>query len=198
VSAARDRLVHATRRLAAAVGRTDVHAEAMLGLAARIEDLVPAVESVVASGVPRTPFEEAVGAAEYTWHVHNPALPGVRMRFAGGVASAELPEGLGHLYEGPVGLVHGGVSAMLMDTMLSSAVQHHGFMTVTATLTTDYRRPIPLGRPLLLTARVEEVAQRKVLASGELSCDGEVRVEARGVFVRVTPAGTGAPARHGP
>jgi uncharacterized protein (TIGR00369 family) len=189
VTAEREWLVAATRRLASAVGRTEVDPATMADLALRLETLTPAVEERVAVGVPRVAFADAVGAAEYSWQAFNPALPALLMRFVDGVAYAELPVGLDHLYEGPPGLVHGGVSAMLMDTMLSSAVQHHGHRAVTASLTTDYRRPARLGEPLHLTGRVEEVAARKIFASGELRCGGEVCVEARGLFVRIAEPG---------
>ncbi|HWU32430.1 MAG TPA: PaaI family thioesterase [Marmoricola sp.] len=180
----RDRLVRATRRLAAAVGRTDVDAEAMRLTAQQIEELVPPLEEQAYDRVPRTPFDAAVGADEYAWQVHNPAMPGIRMRFVDGEARAELAS-LSHLYEGPEGYVHGGVSAMLMDCMLSSVVQYHGFRAVTASLTTDYRRPTPLGRPLTLTGRVVEISERKAMTSGELICDGLVRIEARALMIRV-------------
>lgn len=181
----RDRLVEATRQLAAAVGRTDVDAETMLLVTRQIEALVAPLEARLLEGVPRTSFQDAVGAEDYTWQVHNPALPGVRMTFVDGEARAELPLGLNHLYEGPPGLVHGGVSAMLMDTIVSSAVQFHGHWAVTASLTTDYRHPTPLGSPLTLVGRVEEVDDRKVTTSGELICEGLVTIRARGLFVCV-------------
>lgn len=180
----RDQLVQATRRLAAAVGRTDVDDEAMRRMATQIEALVPPLEEHAYDRVPRTLFDAAVGADEYTWQVHNPAMPGIRMRFIDGEARAELP-GLGHLYEGPEGYVHGGVSAMLMDCMLSSVVQYHGFRAVTGSLTTDYRRPTPLERPLTLTSRVVELSERKAITSGELICDGVVTIEARALMIRV-------------
>lgn len=179
----RDLLVTATRQLAAAVGRTDADAETMLLIATQIEELVPLLEGQIREGVPRTRFEDAVGADEYTWQIDNPAMPGLRMTFVNGEARAELSEGLNHLYEGPPGLVHGGVSSMLMDCMLTSAAQHQGLPVVTASLTTSFRSPTPLERPLTLLARVDEAGSRKVRVSGEIVCDGVTTIEAQALLI---------------
>lgn len=125
-----------------------------------------------------------MGQREYTWQLDNPAHPGLQVRFDDQGAVAELP-GLGHLYEGPEGLVHGGVAAMLMDAVLSSLVQFHGVESVTASLTLNYRRPTPLDLPLTLTARLVEIGERKVIAAGEVRCAGETTIEASGIFVRL-------------
>ncbi|MFE7244063.1 PaaI family thioesterase [Streptomyces sp. NPDC057580] len=182
---ARQDLVEATRALASAVGRTGVDEARMRGLAARLRELVPDLEESRLPRVPRTAFADAVGAPDYAWQRDNPALPGVEIRFVEGMAHAELPDGLDHLFEGPEDLVHGGVAAMLMDVVLSSLVQFHGIPCVTASLTVEFRRPTPLRRALTLTGRLDEVHERKALASGTVLYEGGVTIEARGVFVRV-------------
>jgi acyl-coenzyme A thioesterase PaaI-like protein len=180
--------VRATRSLAASVGRTGVEEAVLEKLADQVEQLVPHADAVRLPRVPRTDPDDAFGAATYSWQRSNPALPAVDMTFEGGSARAVLPDGLNHLYEGPEDHLHGGVAAMLLDIVLSSLVQHHGSHTVTASLTVDFRRPTPLHRPLVLTGRIDEDGERKVLASGTLSCGGLVTVEGRGVFARLRRA----------
>ncbi|MGW1003050.1 PaaI family thioesterase [Streptomyces sp. NPDC002520] len=187
MTSARRELVSATRALVSAVGRTAIGHLEMHRLAARLRELTPTLEASRLPRVPRTRFDDAVGAPEYAWQRDNPALPGVEIRFVDGTARAELPDGLDHLFEGPENLVHGGVAAMLMDVVLSSLVQFHGIRCVTASLTVDFRRPTPLHRPLTLTGRIDELHERKALASGRVLHAGVPTIEARGVFVRVTP-----------
>ncbi len=52
---------------------------------------------------------------------------------------------LGAAYEGPPGLVHGGVSSMILDQMLGEAAGAGGKPGMTATLTLTYRQGTPLG-----------------------------------------------------
>ena len=61
---------------------------------------------------------------------------------------------LGKPHEGPPGLVHGGVVATLLDHVLARAIRAAGRGGLTATLTVTYRRPVPLGVPLLATAEM--------------------------------------------
>ena len=54
---------------------------------------------------------------------------------------------LGAAYEGPPGLVHGGVAAMLLDHLMGeTASAGHSRVTLTGTLTMRYRRGTPSGR----------------------------------------------------
>ena len=52
---------------------------------------------------------------------------------------------LGAAYEGPPGLVHGGVSAMILDQILGEAAGAGGKPGMTGTLTLSYRQGTPLG-----------------------------------------------------
>ena len=52
---------------------------------------------------------------------------------------------LGAAYEGPPGLVHGGVAAMILDQILGEAAGAGGKPGMTGTLTLIYRQGTPLG-----------------------------------------------------
>jgi acyl-coenzyme A thioesterase PaaI-like protein len=99
-----------------------------------------------------------------------------------GNARAEFE--LGEAYEGPPGLVHGGVCALVLDHILGSAGGAAGRPGMTGTLQLRYRRPTPLHRPLVARAWVEGAQGRKTTIRGEIArADGRVTVEASGLFV---------------
>jgi acyl-coenzyme A thioesterase PaaI-like protein len=90
---------------------------------------------------------------------------------------------LGPLYEGPPGLVHGGVSALVLDQVLGEAAAIGGSPGMTGRLTVHYRRPTPLG-DLTVSARLESNEGRKAIVKGELrDAEGRVTVEAEGLFI---------------
>lgn len=89
---------------------------------------------------------------------------------------------LGAAYEGPPGLVHGGVSALLLDQMLGEAAGAGGKPGMTGTLTLRYRRGTPLG-PLTAEAHIDRVEGIKTYAVGHIADDEGVTVEAEGVFI---------------
>jgi acyl-coenzyme A thioesterase PaaI-like protein len=90
---------------------------------------------------------------------------------------------LGPLHEGPPGLVHGGVSALVLDQVLGEAAAVGGAPGMTGRLTLHYRRPTPLGE-VTASARLETHEGRKATVRGELRApDGQVTVEAEGLFI---------------
>jgi hypothetical protein len=93
---------------------------------------------------------------------------------------------LGAAYEGPPGLVHGGVSAMLLDHIMGETASGMRRTTFTGTLTMRYRRGTPLG-PLRLEASIVREEGRKVFVAGSIADADGVTVEADGVFIQ--PAG---------
>ncbi|MFC7448457.1 PaaI family thioesterase [Rhodococcus daqingensis] len=89
---------------------------------------------------------------------------------------------LGSAYEGPAGLTHGGVSALVLDQVLGAAAEAAGAPGMTGTLTLRYRRPTPLGA-LHAEARIDRVEGVKTIVTGHLSGPDGVCVEAEGVFI---------------
>ena len=90
---------------------------------------------------------------------------------------------LGSAYEGPPKLVHGGVSALVLDHMLGEAASEGlSKARFTGTITVKYLRGTPLG-PLRCEAWVDGNEGRKVFARGTISDSNGVTVEADGVFI---------------
>jgi acyl-coenzyme A thioesterase PaaI-like protein len=90
---------------------------------------------------------------------------------------------LNALYEGPPGMVHGGVLALVLDQIFGEAAAAGGVPGMTGTLKLRYRRPTPLGA-VSASAYVTSSAGIKTIVQGELrGADGEVTVEAEGLFI---------------
>ncbi|MFL6060438.1 MAG: PaaI family thioesterase [Marmoricola sp.] len=89
---------------------------------------------------------------------------------------------LGAAYEGPPGMVHGGVSALLLDHLMGVTASQMERVTFTGTLTLRYRNPLPLGR-VELHGRVSGEEGRKVFVTAEIVGEAGVAVEAEGVFI---------------
>lgn len=89
---------------------------------------------------------------------------------------------LGAAFEGPPGLVHGGVSAMILDQLLGEATGAGGKPGMTGTLTLRYRRGTPLG-DLRGEAWIERSEGIKTWAQGHLMDADGVTVEAEGLFI---------------
>jgi acyl-coenzyme A thioesterase PaaI-like protein len=90
---------------------------------------------------------------------------------------------LGAAYEGPPGLVHGGICALVLDQILGEAASE-GLTKArfTGTITLRYLRGTPLG-PLRAEAAIDRTDGFKTFVSGHLS-DAEGRtVDAEGIFV---------------
>jgi acyl-coenzyme A thioesterase PaaI-like protein len=96
------------------------------------------------------------------------------------------------------GYVYGGLIASLIDchstgTAAAAAYRHEGrgmdtqppFRFVTASLHVDYLRPTPLGAPLEVRGRVEEIKERKVVVSSTLIADGEICATGKVVAVKM-------------
>jgi uncharacterized protein (TIGR00369 family) len=97
---------------------------------------------------------------------------------------------LGKAHEGPVGLGHGGVIASLFDHILARAIRSAGRGGMTASLTVYYRRPVPLGVPLIATAEMGAAEGRRTPVTARLVAEDDpttTLAEAEGIFVAPRP-----------
>jgi acyl-coenzyme A thioesterase PaaI-like protein len=76
---------------------------------------------------------------------------------------------LGKPFEGPPGLVHGGFIATMLDHVLARAARSAGHGGLTATLAVRFRRPVPLGTPLVLEAALERTEGRRATTRATLA-----------------------------
>jgi uncharacterized protein (TIGR00369 family) len=91
------------------------------------------------------------------------------------------------MYEGYTRMIHGGIISTILDEAMSWAVIDSGRLAVTARMSVDFRRPVPSGEELTITARVTRDRGRAVETSSEMiGQDGELLSKATGLFVRVS------------
>ncbi len=111
----------------------------------------------------------------------NPLSPPVELEYSGDRVIARVT--FGAAYEGPPGCVHGGYVAATFDEVLGAAQSLSGDQGMTAHLEIDYRRPTPLGVPLVMEGWLDRSEGRKIWAKAELRADGELTAEGEGLFI---------------
>ena len=91
---------------------------------------------------------------------------------------------LGAAYEGPPGLVHGGVCALVLDHVLGEAASEGLTKPLfTGTITVRYLRGTPLGR-LRAEALIERREDIKTFVRGSISDAAGATAEADGIFIK--------------
>lgn len=87
-------------------------------------------------------------------------------------------------YRGAGQSLHGGIAATALDEILVWAgILGEHVMTVTGRMEIRYRRPLEVTDLVEARAWVDERRGRRLTVSGELRSDGEVRVEASGLYL---------------
>ncbi len=176
-------LADAVRELVDATIRTEAGDEVVAGARSAIEAVTaslrqrirPVGVSYRVDGRPLPLGNAAVG-------VCNPIAPPVVVHHEGG-GRCHSEFVLGSAYEGPPRMVHGGVSALVLDHMLGEAASEGlSKPRFTGTITVKYLRGTPLG-PLRSEAWIEGKEGVKVFARGNISDATGVTVEAEGVFI---------------
>jgi uncharacterized protein (TIGR00369 family) len=91
-------------------------------------------------------------------------------------------------FEGPVGYVHGGIIATLIDETMSKAVRAHGIVAMTRQMEIDYLRPVPSCAPIRLEGRVVRSEARKHWTEAKvLNAEGTTLAHGKGLFIEVRP-----------
>ena len=89
--------------------------------------------------------------------------------------------------EGAPGLVHGGAILTALDESLGAAAWLAGIPSLTASLTTEFRRGVPTGAVCLVSTRLLGERHRVANLDGELTgTDGTVYARAQGRFIRLS------------
>lgn len=177
-------LAHSVRALIDAAVRTEADEQMIREATADLQRIADRLSARQLPG-PYGVHSRALGR-QRTWAspvigVRNPIAPPLALQVdPDGRVWSDFEVGAG--YEGPPGLVHGGVSALILDHVLGEAVHAAGSWGKTGTLRLRYVRPTPLGR-LRAESRVERIDGRKAFAVGTIADEGGVTVEATGIFI---------------
>ncbi len=178
----------AVRKLIDAGIRTGVDAATLAEAQAGIEAITATLRTVehsstwtvrnVDTGRPLSYANPAVG-------MRNAIAPPMEITHEGGPDYRAWSEfDLGLPYEGPPGLVHGGICALVLDHLLGETASA-GFTKphFTGTITLRYLRGTPLGR-VRTEAWIDRTDGIKTFARGTLSDSAGITVEADGIFIR--------------
>lgn len=177
-------LAQSVRELADAAIRTEVDDDEVRAARAEIEAITERLRKQQIDGSYGIRFNDEGRVRPWgnaVVGVRNPIAPPLQMqRDPSGRAWADFH--LGAAYEGPPGLVHGGVAALVLDQVLGEAAGAGGKPGMTGTLTLRYRRGTPLG-DLHAEAHIDRVEGIKTWVVGSISDAEGVTVEAEGVFI---------------
>lgn len=178
-------LAQAVRNLIAASAQTGVDEATLRAAQADIEKVTETLEGRPYDG-PRALLHESTGRPVLLTNPavgwRNPVAPPMLIRHdEEGRCWSEFT--LGMIYEGPPGLVHGGICALVLDHILGE-VASGGMVEprFTGTITLKYLRGTPLGQ-LRAEAFVERIEGYKTYARGFLKDAQGTTVEADGVFI---------------
>ncbi|HPX35447.1 MAG TPA: PaaI family thioesterase [Mycobacterium sp.] len=179
-------LAHAVRQLIDATVRTGADEPTIRAAAEAIDAVTESLKPLSDDGWQALRHAETGRPILFT----NPAAGG-RNPVAPPMVIHHEPDGrcwseftLGAAYEGPPGLAHGGISALVLDHLLGEAASG-GLVKprFTGTITLKYLRGTPLG-PLRAEAFIEREEERKTYARGFISDAQGPTVEAEGVFIK--------------
>ncbi|HUC56444.1 MAG TPA: PaaI family thioesterase [Streptosporangiaceae bacterium] len=181
----RRELGEALRRLLDVVVQTGASPAELKAAATAVDDLTARLSGSVLHA------DRSVAAGSYRSHMSivgglsHPIAPQLRMDLHEGGGQGVVT--VGPLFQGGPGLVHGGVLALLIDHAMGCVAAVPDRPAMTVKLTMHYRKPTPLGVPLTVSVRLDQVEGRKLLLSADITARGEVTVEADAVFLTLTP-----------
>jgi acyl-coenzyme A thioesterase PaaI-like protein len=98
---------------------------------------------------------------------------GLHLRFAaeGDSVRASFTPNADH--QGFGGIVHGGIISTILDEAMAWATAHAGVWAMTGDMRVRFRRPLNIGEPTVVTARVSGVRGRLVTTASELLVRGD-------------------------
>ena len=180
-------LTDAVRELMDATIRTEADQDAITAARTAIQAATDALRSSQRDETQVVRY--AVGGRPVVWSnavigLRNPIAPPLTIHHGEDGTQCWSDFTLNRAYEGPPGLVHGGVCALVLDHVLGEAASEGLTKPLfTGTLTVRFVRGTPLGR-LRAEAAVERTEGVKSFVSGHLSDAEGITVEAEGIFIK--------------
>lgn len=178
-------LAKSVRRLIDATIRTEVDPDVIAAATATIDSVTRELGAELMPGTfGQREIDDGQGIASgnVVIGVRNPSAPPLTIHHeSDGSVWTEFT--LGAAYEGPMGHVHGGVSALILDHVLGATAHRPGRPAYTGTLTLRYHQRAPLLEPLRADAWVDRAEGVKTFAVGQISGPAGVLVSAEGIFI---------------
>lgn len=95
---------------------------------------------------------------------------------------------LGKRYTGPPGHCHGGIIATILDEAMGKVNKLRHVIALTKEIKVEYRKPVPLYKPLRVESREIRVRGRNHINMAEiLNEKDEVLARSEGLFIAVDP-----------
>ena len=86
--------------------------------------------------------------------------------------------------QGPLGHIHGGASAAVLDEVIGVAVWRAGYNVAVVNMDVNFQQAIPVDTTVTTEARVIRKEGRKIFGTGEIYLpDGTVAVSCTGIYV---------------
>ena len=86
--------------------------------------------------------------------------------------------------QGPLGHIHGGASAAVLDEVIGVAIWRAGYNVAVVNLDIQFRRAIPVDTTVTVEARMIEKKGRKIFGTSEIRLpDGSIAVSAKGIYI---------------
>jgi uncharacterized protein (TIGR00369 family) len=96
---------------------------------------------------------------------------------------------VGAEYQGAAGFVHGGIIATLLDEVMAKVSRFSSEHAVTAELTVEYKRPVPVDEEIVVEGWEVKVSDRNRFREGEIrDASGAVLARGRAKFTVIDPA----------
>jgi uncharacterized protein (TIGR00369 family) len=93
---------------------------------------------------------------------------------------------LGPEYQGGANFIHGGIIAVVLDEAMGKVNRFRGVRAVTAELTIEYLKPVPVNADLVIEAYEVEQRGRSLFHVGEIrDVSGRLLARGRGRFVDI-------------
>ena len=91
---------------------------------------------------------------------------------------------LGERYQGGGGMAHGGIIALLLDEAMGKVCRFREVRAVTAELSVEYLKPVPVEKDIVVEGREMEMQGRNLFLAGEIRNEaGDVLARGKGRFV---------------
>jgi uncharacterized protein (TIGR00369 family) len=100
--------------------------------------------------------------------------------------------------QGYAGMLHGGVSAAVLDAAMTHCLFHKGVRAVTADLRVRYVKAVPLNAGVVLRAWITAETPPLYRLKAELCLENSVLVWAQATFCEISPEGSVSMAQEAP
>jgi uncharacterized protein (TIGR00369 family) len=91
---------------------------------------------------------------------------------------------LSERYQGGGGMAHGGIIALLLDEAMGKVCRFREVHAVTAELSVEYLKPVPVEKDIVVEGREMEMQGRNLFLAGEIRNEaGDVLARGKGRFV---------------